>query len=175
MHKTMGDRAKKQQKLDPFLKEITCPSNVSNNQQQTPGQSPGAVAKSSHRSKSLGNQQGTSSQSQDPDIKKEAHDVSHSFRYRFGYQQRRVTCYTHGTVLDALRTSRELENMTKTKREIVIQREKEPRAAVSTHFPCHLIDNNELVTVSFIKVPNGCSSDTQTHSKQTNPPQKNTT
>uniref|UniRef100_A0A674CLA5 Protein FAM111A-like n=1 Tax=Salmo trutta TaxID=8032 RepID=A0A674CLA5_SALTR len=172
MHKTMGERAKKQQKLDPFLKRITRPSNTSNNQQQTPDQSPGAVAKSSHQSKSSGNKPGTSSQSQDSHIKKEAHDVSHSFRYLFGYQQCRVRCHTHETVLDALRTSREFENISKTKREIVIQREKEPRAAVSTHFPCHLIDNDELVTVSLIKVPRrGSSSYTQGLSKQRNPPQ----
>ncbi|XP_064869888.1 serine protease FAM111A-like isoform X1 [Oncorhynchus nerka] len=119
-----------------------------------------------------GNQPGTSSQSQDPHIKKEAHNESHSFRYRFGYQQRRVTCHTHGTVLDALRTSPEFKNMTKTRQgmEIVIQREKEPRAAVSTHFPCHLIDNDELVTVSFIRVLNGGSSDTRGLYKQSNPP-----
>ncbi|XP_071216802.1 serine protease FAM111A-like isoform X2 [Salvelinus alpinus] len=166
----MGDREKTQPNLDQFLKKITRPSNTSNNQQQTPDQSPGSDAKSSHQSKSSGNQPGTSSQSQDPDIKKEAHDESHTFRYRFLYQQRRVTYHTHGTVLDALRTSPEFENMTKTKQgmEIVIQREKEPRAAVSTHFPCHLIDNYELVTVSFIRGPKGSSSDTQGLSKQSN-------
>uniref|UniRef100_A0A4W5JS34 Serine protease n=1 Tax=Hucho hucho TaxID=62062 RepID=A0A4W5JS34_9TELE len=62
-------------------------------------------------------------------------------------------------------------NMTKKKQgmEVVIQREKEPRGAVSTHFPCHLIDNNELVTVSFIKGPNGSYSDSQGRSKQSNP------
>ncbi|XP_038860344.1 serine protease FAM111A-like [Salvelinus namaycush] len=170
----MVDLWKKQQKLDSFLKKNTRPSNTSNHQQQTPDQSPGSDAKSSHQSKSSGNQPGTSSQSQDPDIKKEEHDESHSFRYRFLYQQRRVTCHTHGTVLDALRTSPEFENMTKTKQgmEIVIQREKEPRAAVSTHFPCHLIDNDELVTVSFIRGPKGSSSDTQSLSKRSNPPQK---
>uniref|UniRef100_A0AAZ3SGH3 Serine protease n=1 Tax=Oncorhynchus tshawytscha TaxID=74940 RepID=A0AAZ3SGH3_ONCTS len=96
----------------------------------------------------------------------------HSFRYRFGYQQLRVTCHTHGTVLDALRTSTEFKNTTKTRQgmEIVIQREKEPRAAVSTHFPCHLIDNDELLTVSFIRVLNGGSSDTQGLYKQSNTP-----
>ncbi|XP_042185541.1 serine protease FAM111A-like, partial [Oncorhynchus tshawytscha] len=125
-----------------------------------------------HQGKSLCNQPGTSSQSQDPHIKKEAHDESHSFRYRFGYQQLRVTCHTHGTVLDALRTSTEFKNTTKTRQgmEIVIQREKEPRAAVSTHFPCHLIDNDELLTVSFIRVLNGGSSDTQGLYKQSNTP-----
>ncbi|XP_052331834.1 serine protease FAM111A-like [Oncorhynchus keta] len=155
----MGDLWQKQQKLDTFLKKITSPSNTSNNQQQTPDQSPGADAKG----KSSGNQPGTSCQSQDPHIKKEGHDESHSFRYRFGYQQRSVTCHTHGTVLDALRTSTEFKNTTKTRQgmEIVIQREKEPRAAVSTHFPCHLIDKDELVTVSFIRVLNGGSSDTR--------------
>ncbi|XP_031666762.1 protein FAM111A isoform X2 [Oncorhynchus kisutch] len=163
----MGDLGQKQQKLDTFLK-ITSPSNTSNNQQQTPDQSPGADAKG----KSSDNQPGTSRQSQDPHIKKEAHDESHSFRYRFGYQQRRVTCHTHGTVLDALRTSTEFKNTTKIRQgmEIVIQREKEPRAAVSTHFPCHLIDNNELLTVSFIRLLNGGSSDTRGLNKQSNPP-----
>ncbi|CDQ80483.1 unnamed protein product, partial [Oncorhynchus mykiss] len=150
---------------------MTSPSNTSNNQQQTPDQSPGADAKT-HQGKSSGNQPGTSRQSQNPHIKKEAHDESHSFRYRFGYQQRRVICYTHGTVLDALRTSEMFKNMTKTRQgmEIVIQREKEPRAAVSTHFPCHLIDNEELLTVSFIRVLNGSSSDTRGLYKQSNPP-----
>ncbi|XP_064785073.1 serine protease FAM111A-like [Oncorhynchus masou masou] len=164
----MGDVGQKQQKLDQFLKKMTSPSNTSNNQQQTPDQSPGADAKV----KSSCNQPGTSSQSQDPHIKKEAHDESHSFRYRFGYQQRRVTCHTHGTVLDALRTSPEFEKATKIRQGmgIVIQREKEPRAAVSTHFPCHLIDNNELVTVSFIRVLNGSSSDTRSLYKQSHPP-----
>uniref|UniRef100_A0A674CL56 Protein FAM111A-like n=1 Tax=Salmo trutta TaxID=8032 RepID=A0A674CL56_SALTR len=176
MHKTMGERAKKQQKLDPFLKEITRPSNTSNNQQQTPDQSPGAVAKSSHQSKSSGNQPGASSQSQDPDIKKEAHDEKHSFRYQFQSKSETysITCYTHGTVLDSLRTSEMFKDMTNQKQGmgIVIQREKARRAAVSTHFPCHLIDNDELVTVSFITVLNGSSSDTQGLSKQSNPPQK---
>ncbi|XP_021469849.2 protein FAM111A isoform X3 [Oncorhynchus mykiss] len=144
----MGDLGQKQQKLDPFLKKITSPSNTSNNQQQTPDQSPGA------------------------DAKKEAHDESHSFRYRFKFKQYSVTCHTHGTVLGALRTSEMFENTTKKKQgmEIVIQREKEPRAAVSTHFPCHLIDNNELLTVSFIRVLNGSSSDTRGLYKQSNPP-----
>uniref|UniRef100_A0A674CKX0 Protein FAM111A-like n=1 Tax=Salmo trutta TaxID=8032 RepID=A0A674CKX0_SALTR len=162
----MGDRVKKQSKLDQFLKRITRPSNVSNNQQHTPDQSPGADAKS----KSSGNQPGASSQTQDSHIKKEAHDVIHSFRYRFNLKKYSVTCHTYGTVLDALRTSEMFKNTTKKKQgmEIVIQREKEPRAAVSTHFPCHLIDNNELVTVSFIKVPNGSSSDPQGLSKQSN-------
>ncbi|KAK6311239.1 hypothetical protein J4Q44_G00192940 [Coregonus suidteri] len=151
----MGDRAKKQHLLDQFLKKTSRPSNTSNNQQETPGQSPGADAKTCHQRNSSDNQPGTSCQSQDPDIKKEAHDGSHSFRYRFGYKQFRVTCHKHGTVLDALQTIKAFKNMTKEKQgmEVVIQREKEPRAAVSTHFPCHLIDNNELVTVTFIKDP----------------------
>ncbi|XP_038860350.1 serine protease FAM111A-like isoform X1 [Salvelinus namaycush] len=146
----MDDREKTQPNLDTSVKKITRPSNTSNNQQQTPDQSPGS------------------------DAKKESHDESHSFRYRFEYKQYRVTCHTHGTVLDALRTSPEFENMTKKKQgmEIVIQREKERRAAVSTHFPCHLIDNDELVTVSFIKVPNGSSPDTQSLYKQSNPRKK---
>uniref|UniRef100_A0A4W5L4Q6 Serine protease n=1 Tax=Hucho hucho TaxID=62062 RepID=A0A4W5L4Q6_9TELE len=69
------------------------------------------------------------------------------------------------------RTSPEFKNMTKKNQgmEVVIQREKEPRGAVSTHFPCHLIDNNELMTVSFIKDPNGSYSDTQGRSKQSKP------
>ncbi|XP_071216803.1 serine protease FAM111A-like [Salvelinus alpinus] len=166
----MDDREKTQPNLDTSVKKITRPSNTSNNQQQTPDQSPGSDAKSSHQSKSSGNQPGTSSQSQDPDIKKEEHDESHSFRYRFEYKQYSITCHTRGTVLGALRTSEMFKNTTKKKQgmEIVIQREKEPRAAVSTHFPCHLIDNDELVTVSFIKVPEGSSSDTQGLSKQSN-------
>ncbi|XP_045061871.1 serine protease FAM111A-like isoform X1 [Coregonus clupeaformis] len=167
----MGDRAKKQHLLDQFLKKTSRPSNTSNNQQETPGQSPGADAKTCHQRNSSDNQPGTSCQSQDPVIKKEAHDGSHSFRYRFGYKQFRVTCHKHGTVLDALQTIKAFKNMTKEKQgmEVVIQREKEPRAAVSTHFPCHLIDNNELVTVTFIKDPgSGSSSYTQGHSKQRN-------
>uniref|UniRef100_A0A674CLJ2 Protein FAM111A-like n=1 Tax=Salmo trutta TaxID=8032 RepID=A0A674CLJ2_SALTR len=168
---TMGDRVKKQSKLDQFLKRITRPSNVSNNQQHTPDQSPGADAKS----KSSGNQPGASSQTQDSHIKKEAHDESHFFKYRFKseYKIYSITCCHYGTVLDALQTSDIFKNTTKTKQgmEIVIQREKEPRAAVSTHFPCHLIDNDEEVVVSFIKGPNGSSSDTQGLSKQSKPPQ----
>ncbi|XP_029561895.1 protein FAM111A isoform X2 [Salmo trutta] len=167
----MGDRVKKQSKLDQFLKRITRPSNVSNNQQHTPDQSPGADAKS----KSSGNQPGASSQTQDSHIKKEAHDESHFFKYRFKseYKIYSITCCHYGTVLDALQTSDIFKNTTKTKQgmEIVIQREKEPRAAVSTHFPCHLIDNDEEVVVSFIKGPNGSSSDTQGLSKQSKPPQ----
>ncbi|KAL0966960.1 hypothetical protein UPYG_G00302790 [Umbra pygmaea] len=139
------------------------------NQQET--SSPEADTKTSPENIKSDNQPGKSNQSQASKVKKELHDESHTFQYLFGSKKYSVTCCYYGTVLDALQTSDVFRNLMKTKRgeEVVIQREKNPYAAVCTGFPCQLIDVNEVLKVSFIKgLKQGSSSDVKFQNKKSN-------
>uniref|UniRef100_A0A3P8ZND8 Serine protease n=1 Tax=Esox lucius TaxID=8010 RepID=A0A3P8ZND8_ESOLU len=54
-------------------------------------------------------------------------------------------------------------------KEVVIQRGTPPKAAVCTHFPCHLIDNKEELKIHFIQgLQQGNSSKAKCRSKQRN-------
>ncbi|KAI4887821.1 hypothetical protein NFI96_023808 [Prochilodus magdalenae] len=82
----------------------------------------------------------------------------HSFRFRYRYKKYEVTCDWSVTVQEALRSNKNFKNLLKPNegKYVVIQREKEPRGAVSPDFPCCLINEDELLDITFIK-PSGNS------------------
>ncbi|KAI4893643.1 hypothetical protein NFI96_013648 [Prochilodus magdalenae] len=79
--------------------------------------------------------------------------INQVIHFRCNKERYAVSCKSSMTVLEALRRSKtfrgiKLKNKDK---EIVIQREKFPKAVVNTSFPCCLLDQQELLDVSFIK------------------------
>ncbi|XP_016389813.1 protein FAM111A-like isoform X2 [Sinocyclocheilus rhinocerous] len=89
------------------------------------------------------------------DPQQSAEGQSHPFHFRYKSKKHAVECDTSKTVLDALNTNKTFRKMKKDNmdKEIVIQRSKGavPRAAVKTDFPCCLIENDELLDITFIK------------------------
>uniref|UniRef100_A0A8B9J4X7 Serine protease n=1 Tax=Astyanax mexicanus TaxID=7994 RepID=A0A8B9J4X7_ASTMX len=80
--------------------------------------------------------------------------LGHFFRFRHNFGKHIVTCNpSMNTVLEALCSNTKFRSIQdkNSQKELVIQREQVPRAAVNTDFPCCLIDRNELLDVSFIK------------------------
>ncbi|KAJ8011053.1 hypothetical protein DPEC_G00054190 [Dallia pectoralis] len=126
-------------------------ANISHNLPETPSTSPETETKKSHENCFTGMKPGKCKE--DPDIMREAHDESHNFRYCYGTQRHTVSCGFYGTVEDSLKTSDNFKNAVEKNKdkEMVILRGKSPMAAVCSHFPCHLIDNDELLKISFIK------------------------
>ncbi|XP_065106128.1 serine protease FAM111A-like [Paramisgurnus dabryanus] len=85
-----------------------------------------------------------------------------TFKFRLNSDTYSVACDASMTVLDALNTSqifkKEKEKRTNKDKAVLIQRLKEmPRAAVKTDFPCCLIDDDEIIEVTFIKNDEGTS------------------
>ncbi|XP_072528020.1 serine protease FAM111A-like [Salminus brasiliensis] len=79
----------------------------------------------------------------------------HYFKFRHTYGKHVVTCDASMTVLEALHSNsvfrgirKKIQNVHK---DLVIRREKAPRPAVNTDFPCCLIDQGELLDITFIK------------------------
>ncbi|XP_060740230.1 serine protease FAM111A-like [Tachysurus vachellii] len=79
----------------------------------------------------------------------------HSFRYCYESKNYTVTCNTPKSILETLQTDSSFKGIykeiqKKIKQEIVIRREEMPRAAVTPHFPCCLLNHNELLDLEFI-------------------------
>ncbi|XP_017543600.2 protein FAM111A-like [Pygocentrus nattereri] len=77
----------------------------------------------------------------------------HVFRFRIQFKKYEVTCDASMTVLEALLSNKNFKGDYKKneEKEMVIQREKVPRGAISTDFPCCLINDDELLDIQFIK------------------------
>ncbi|KAI7813146.1 putative protein FAM111A-like [Triplophysa rosa] len=79
-----------------------------------------------------------------------------TFKYRLNTQIYSVTCDTSITVLDALNATdvfkKEKEKHRNKEHLVLLRRSKDMRtAAVKTDFPCCLIDNDEIIDVTFIR------------------------
>ncbi|XP_053084892.1 serine protease FAM111A-like [Pangasianodon hypophthalmus] len=101
-------------------------------------------------------------------IKTEHH--GHTLRFRYQFRKYELTCNAPVTVQDRLQTDFYFKAICKKnqkggQKELVIQREQLPRAAVTPHFPCCLLSDNELLDIKFI-ISDGNSGrvKTQNHS-----------
>ncbi|KAK2845966.1 hypothetical protein Q7C36_010820 [Tachysurus vachellii] len=79
----------------------------------------------------------------------------HSLRFCYESENYAMTCNTPKTILETLQTDSSFkaiykEIQKKSKQEIVIRREQIPRAALTTHFPCCLLNHSELLDLKFI-------------------------
>ncbi|XP_036453734.1 protein FAM111A-like isoform X2 [Colossoma macropomum] len=85
----------------------------------------------------------------------------HAFKFCCQSKKYEVTCDASMTVLEALLSNKNFKGIYKKNRgkETVIQREKVPRGAVPTDFPCCLIDDDELLDIKFIKSSGNSSSE----------------
>ncbi|MCJ8750300.1 hypothetical protein PDJAM_G00261120 [Pangasius djambal] len=90
-------------------------------------------------------------------IKTENH--GHTLRFRYQFRKYELTCNAPVTVQDRLQTDFYFKAICKKnqkggqkggQKELVIQREQLPRAAVTPHFPCCLLSDNELLDIKFI-------------------------
>ncbi|XP_071398874.1 serine protease FAM111A-like [Centroberyx affinis] len=106
--------------------------------------------------KKTDNQHGESSQSlhSQTHAKEEEGHQTHSFKWRWGDKKPiNITCKKAVTVEESLRTSPNFQKIAQknNNKELVITKD---RKAISTHFPCCLIEQGELLTVMFIKPAN---------------------
>nr|XP_055054342.1 serine protease FAM111A-like [Misgurnus anguillicaudatus] len=102
-----------------------------------------------------------------------------TFKFRLNSETYSVACDASMTVLDALNTSqifkKEKEKFTNRDKAVLIQISREmPRAAVKTDFPCCLIDDDEIIDVTFIKNDEDASNQRNItekgqHSSRSNP------
>ncbi|KAK3538668.1 hypothetical protein QTP86_011909 [Hemibagrus guttatus] len=90
---------------------------------------------------------------------------NHGHTFRFHYQSKtyKMTCNAPMTILERLQTDSSFKaiceiNQSKELKEMVIRREPMPRGAVRPHFPCCLLNHDELLDIKFIK--SGGNSDT---------------
>ncbi|KAF4074838.1 hypothetical protein AMELA_G00243630 [Ameiurus melas] len=79
----------------------------------------------------------------------------HTLRFRYKYRKYTVTCNVPMTVQERLQTDFSFKAICKInqkggKKELVIQREQMPRGAVTPNFPCCLLNDDELLDISFI-------------------------
>lgn len=86
-------------------------------------------------------------------IKTENH--GHTLRFRYKYRKYTVFCNAPMTVQERLQTDFSFKAICKInqkggKKELVIKREKMPRGAVTPNFPCCLLNDDELLDISFI-------------------------
>ncbi|CAM4546305.1 unnamed protein product [Leuciscus chuanchicus] len=102
------------------------------------------------------------------DLQLEAEEKKHKFQFRLNFHLKEtysVSGKTSMTVLEALNTSNifRIEKDKKKKKEILIQRSngKYLKAAVKTDFPCCLIEEDEILDITFIQ-KDGNSSTNQT-------------
>ncbi|XP_060739429.1 serine protease FAM111A-like [Tachysurus vachellii] len=100
----------------------------------------------------------------------------HSLRFRYKYRKYTMTCDTPRTILETLQTNFYFKAICKKKqngrnKEIVIRREQMQRAAVTPHFPCCLLNDNELLDLKFIR--SGENSNTAKPPKFTVHPREN--
>ncbi|XP_060739425.1 serine protease FAM111A-like isoform X2 [Tachysurus vachellii] len=89
-------------------------------------------------------------------IKTENHGHSLRFRVHQEIKKFAVTCDKPRTILETFQTNFYFKAICKKKqngrnKEIVIRREQMPRAAVTPHFPCCLLNDNELLDLEFIR------------------------
>ncbi|XP_039550203.1 serine protease FAM111A-like [Pimephales promelas] len=101
---------------------------------------------------------------------KEVEEKKHAFNFCINSKSKTysVVCTTSMTVLEALNTSQffriEKDKQKKKMKEILIQRSngKVPRAAVKTDFPCCLIEEDEILDITFIQKDGNSSTNQQT-------------
>ncbi|KAG1944000.1 serine protease FAM111A-like [Pimephales promelas] len=102
------------------------------------------------------------------DLQQEVEENTHTFQFCLNSETLTVVCKTSMTVLEALNTSkifRDEKNKQQNKqKEILIQRPngKVPSAAVKTDFPCCLIEEDEILDITFIQKDGNSSTNQQT-------------
>lgn len=99
-----------------------------------------------------------------------------TFKFRLNSETYLVPCNTSMTVLDALNTSDVFQNekANHTNKAVLIQISREmPRAAVKTDFPCCLIDDDEIIDVTFIKNDEDASNQRNITEKRQHPSHSN--
>ncbi|XP_077097877.1 serine protease FAM111A-like [Siphateles boraxobius] len=98
----------------------------------------------------------------------EAEEKKHNFQFCLNSKKCSVVCKTSMTVLEALNTIKffriEKDKKRNKQKEILIQRPngKVSRAAVKTDFPCCLIEEDEILDITFIQKDGNSSTNQQT-------------